>query len=671
MKNTSAGLELKSVASQLKPRSAVKESTTFEEFADKSREIERAQDVMKYGGSGSGKKFLYGATSALLGEEKAGRIAQKYGNRGEQEEAFQTLYGNQKQQAQSASGATAAATQTNKNISNMGKSISNKIERIVKSEVSQAVKQILSEMPDVSQIKEIVERIEKRISPRDVTIGKGENAQTYRFDPLAPAGKQVTEVQESGLAGGIASKEGGGRSDYERVTSKAAFFANQDLISRGTVQEQQRTNPQTTQKIEKQKAGDIVKEIKEELIKSKLLLMMTPEDYQTKVAGQGGVAQQQQAKEEKNVPKNFEEYLKLTQETEKAQDIMRFGGSGSMRKFMYGARSAIFGDERAKQISRDKGNREEQEQAFQFLTGRRSEETAPAVQTLSVQPQTQQSAPADVVARETQEMQQAESTEFDREYKQDTQKTLDDMLLKLEEISKKLDENSGGGLLGGIGGGGALRLLASAARLAGPALGVAAAGYAGYKVGEFINEQTGASEAIADVLTNDKSEEEVAAEDKKVNSSAIDKLNMKLKGTGYTALGAGKYRGPEGKVYSKPELPPQIIQKLDGPGAQVQQSVTPTPPPVIPPPQVVPREIPTQQVGQLSQENDSLRSERTQPQVVVAPLPQPTITAPPVDNTPAKQETVMIQVRNVEPTISTYVASIFDHPVTHPGIYKM
>jgi len=87
----------------------------------------------------------------------------------------------------------------------------------------------------VSKLEKIEQRVEylnTRLSPRVLMIGKGKNAQSVRFDPLAPQGKQVTYLTSGGKAGAFASKKGGITSDYEIATTK---------IARGTVTEPVKT----------------------------------------------------------------------------------------------------------------------------------------------------------------------------------------------------------------------------------------------------------------------------------------------------------------------------------------------------------------------------------------------------------------------------------------------
>ena len=46
---------------------------------------------MRYGGTGIGRALLHGATSAFVGKKNATRIANKFGNRAQQDDAVRTV----------------------------------------------------------------------------------------------------------------------------------------------------------------------------------------------------------------------------------------------------------------------------------------------------------------------------------------------------------------------------------------------------------------------------------------------------------------------------------------------------------------------------------------------------------------------------------------------------
>jgi hypothetical protein len=706
MRKTSAGIGLKNISSQLnanpgvRPAAAAKGSESFEEFSSRLNQIEKAQDVMRYGGTGGGRKLLFGATSSIVGEKNAEKIARKFGNKKLQEEAFQTLYGDRGDKNQSGGDDTAAALQQqsekiNKKLESTKKSINNKTERVVKAELKKVIDQVKEALKDIPEIKETIDRIEKRISPRDMTVGKGQNAQTFRFDPLAPEGKQVTEVQESGLAGGIASKEGGGNSDYQKALSKAAFLGNQDLVAKKEQQDARKLNDnleltskpsgQKLDKIDEATAKGLVEQIKKELQDEGLLLIASKKEP-TGGAPQGGGDQQ-----DPNRPKNFEEYSKRKDEIEKAQDVMRYGSKSKFKKILFGATKMVVGEKNSLKIARKFGDKDQQEAAFQTLNGGANPKTSEASaqgdnsNKSEVTPNNDTSGQqlAEQGAAQAAAAQSAESSGEDRQM----------MIGKLDEILKKLEEMQDGkggllkALLGGLMGsllGGIGKLLGPLLRLAGPIAAVAGAGAAGYAVGKGIDAGTEAltgraasdwaASGVGAVTGQNAAGNAAAKAGESTFAQRAATTNSKLKGTGYELVAPGKYKGPAGKVVSKNELPAEVQQKIK-PGAYPDaQGVVRG---------KIERPAPTpnrqeQQVAPLSSENASLKEDKPAQVSVVNTQPQgelPKMMKAGFDAVLGKlnksTEPEYILVRNDETSVSTYVASIFDHPVVHPGIYKM
>lgn len=693
MRKSSAGIGLKNISSQLntnpgvRPAAAAKGSESFEEFSSRLDQIEKAQDVMRYGGTSGGRKLLFGATSSIVGEKNAEKIARKFGNKKLQEEAFQTLYGNQGDKNQSGNSDAAALQQQsekiNKKLESTKKSINNKTERVVKAEIKKVIDQVKEALKDIPELQETIDRIEKRLSPRDLTVGKGENAQTFRFDPLAPEGKQVTEVQESGLAGGIASKEGA-NSDYQKVLSKAAFLGNQDLVAKKEQQDARKINDnleltskpsgQTLDKIDEATAKGLVDQIKKELQDEGLLLIATKKDS----SGGGGSPQAGGDQQDPNRPKNFEEYSKRKDEIEKAQDVMRYGSKSKFKKLLFGATKMFVGEKNSLKIARKFGDKDQQEAAFQTLNGGnpKTSEVTPNNDTSGQQ----------LAERGAAQAAAAQSTEASGEDRKMMIDKLDKILEKLEDM----EDGKGGllkGLLGGLMGsllGGIGKMLGPLLRLAGPLAAIAGAGAAGYLVGKGIDAGTEAltGRAASDwaasgvgAVTGQNAEGNAAAkagESTFAQSAAI--TNNKLKGTGYELVAPGKYKGPDGTVVSKNELPMEVQQKIK-PGAYPDaQGVVRG---------KIERPAPTpnkqeQQVAPLSSENAALKEDKPAQVSVVNAQPQgelPNMMKAGFDAVLGKlnksTEPEYIQVRNDEQSVSTYVASIFDHPVVHPGIYKM
>ena len=360
MATTSAGLGLEEISSKLNTDGRKKRTPkTIEE----AQQMEESENILRYGGSGKGRKFLYGIASAIVGEDNAKKVAKKYGNREEQEKAFENIYGKEKK--------VSKKTKTT--------------ERIPTSELKEYLEEFKKSLDDISEIKDIVERIEKRISPRDVTIGKGVQAQTYRFDPLAPLEKQVTEVNETGLAGSFAGKK-----ETAAVLSKAAYFGNKDLVAKKEQEDLRKgitpesTEPKETQtkktkkverkanvkptveKVQPVQIKEIIKEIKQQFKITNKLIVDTAKKNKT---GTVNTQPKSQRTNELGKPKfnTFEEYEEYQNKLEEAKDTVKFGGTGFGKKFIYGFRQQLLGDKYAQRKARENANKEQREEALRLL----------------------------------------------------------------------------------------------------------------------------------------------------------------------------------------------------------------------------------------------------------------------------------------------------------------
>jgi hypothetical protein len=89
------------------------------------------------------------------------------------------------------------------------------------------VVQKLASADQPTDIKQTLEQINARLAPR--TFNLGEQGQ-FQYDPLAPAGKQVTKLSRTGKASVGATKK-----DIEVVLKKAAYIFNQEIENRNTV----------------------------------------------------------------------------------------------------------------------------------------------------------------------------------------------------------------------------------------------------------------------------------------------------------------------------------------------------------------------------------------------------------------------------------------------------
>ena len=63
-----------------------------------------------------------------------------------------------------------------------------------------------------------------RISVKDVSYGEGDDAKSFKYDPLGPQGKQVRQITKSGKVGGFASK-----GDSNRALTAAAYLGSSNV----------------------------------------------------------------------------------------------------------------------------------------------------------------------------------------------------------------------------------------------------------------------------------------------------------------------------------------------------------------------------------------------------------------------------------------------------------
>lgn len=63
----------------------------FDEYSKQEKEKDTARKVLRYGGTGIGRALLHGAASAFVGKKNATKIANKFGNRAQQDAAVKTV----------------------------------------------------------------------------------------------------------------------------------------------------------------------------------------------------------------------------------------------------------------------------------------------------------------------------------------------------------------------------------------------------------------------------------------------------------------------------------------------------------------------------------------------------------------------------------------------------
>jgi hypothetical protein len=580
------------------------------------------QATLKYGG-GAGRAFLYGFTKGLVGESAASSIADRFRNKDKTERAFSQLTQSSPQQTRVPEQITPDNTE-NKLL----------LERI---------------SAKIDEVAFKVERIDGRLSPRNLTVGKGESQQTFRYDPLAPEGKKVTAVTMSGKSGRFASKK-----ESASVLSKAAYLSNE-------LQEEP-----TAEKVTTETAKKVVEEIKKEIA--------TP----------------------KSKPLTYSDVLADEKRDRKAENTLRYGGKNPGRAFLYGFTKGLIGESAADTIAQRFRNKKQTEEAYQQLTGPAIVDTVPSVSVPDINPTPTaptQTATQAGAADEKQQFIQAEKVEAEEEFRQEIMKKLDEILEKINAIEcdgggglgiggVRLPGGLGGGRRGNRGGGrggrpsrgpktptpskpdggggrtptpskpdggggkGVGRVLGGLGRIAGKVAAPLAIGITAYDAYQGFNADPNAP--LGDKLSN-------------AGSSALSGLTFGLLGSDAEEIAAEAATRPQPQPDQGPKLPPGM--KPESPEAEKFYEDY-----------YSPKGGPVDQLMQQQNELDkNVQENLTQAQMPMAPtvINNTTQVPMPVPKSSGGSGLTAIQIRNTEPSVATYTASIFDHPVTHPGIYKM
>ena len=648
-----SGLSLRSIRSDLKG------SPTYENFLSSRKQEIKAQSTLKYGG-GFGRKVLYGMTKSVTGEQVADQIAQMFRDKGKTEEAYQTLKGEDRKET----------------------SITPKIEKL-SSSIEDTKTSIESVNETATEILKIVGDISKKLSPKDITVGKGEAQQTFRYDPLAPEGKKVTVVTGSGKAGRFASKK-----EAASVLSKAAYLGNLT----------QTPTPSTVERLPR--SPRLVREAMQQA-----MVPMQPRSMQRQI----------------REPETYEELLGARKNLSKAEKTLRYGGSGLGRRALFGITKGLVGERAALKIATLGRNKAQTEQAYQTVLNRGMD----AQPNLS---RTQVSAKAGMEGRTKSELEE-ENTEWK-----------EDVIKRLERIERKIDNLDGGmlgGLLGGIGGGlgrifgrnkpkpGGSRPKPGGGRptgggkppgapksrlpkIPGAVKGIGAGAIIGFgadMAADYLGRDTTAG-AGADVLGETATYASTGA----LIGSVIPGVGTAIGGAigGAVGLGKGLYENREVLFGSdeEEELPPlrgreipvdasnpnlnketeaevQALEEQFKPLTEDEQmmrlGIQPSKTGKVEAEKIETKELKvedmnlqrlTQTTGdyEKSVEENAVQTQTPQQPVIINNSSPPPPMPPP---SKSGEGSGTIQIRNTEPSVATYNASIFDHPVTHPGIYKM
>ena len=275
---TPTGMSLNDIAIEIMKSDP---TISFENAQKKAGEYLEAKTTLRTGHKGKVKKAILDASlSAIFGTHIGGKLSGL--------KVFQN-----KKQVKEAAGIVSDFERgmENKDKRDSGsKEEINSLKKVIEDEFKKVNNNIQEVSDKTDESASDIKEIKERLSVKDITIGKDKEAQTYKFDPLAPEGKQV---REAGGGARFATKVGGATSAYSQVLNKAAMLGTQKP------EELTESKEQTATRIPN---GNVQKEILTEIKKIKEdLSKIEKHEEETKKATQiGGVDDaQQEAKEAK------------------------------------------------------------------------------------------------------------------------------------------------------------------------------------------------------------------------------------------------------------------------------------------------------------------------------------------------------------------------------------
>lgn len=592
---------------------------TVEQSDEKTANYQKAQETKLTGTKGLKGAIRGGLLSAVFGEKKGLEISRKFGDKSDVEEANKII----------------------KEVEDLFEKKSSEKEDSTKKEkkqdsIKEKINEVLSfqknSMDKLITIEEKVSFIHDRVSPKDIDVGKGKEKQTYRYDPLAPQGREVMKVTKSGNVSTYASKEGGVLSDYEKVMSKASRLGTKALTEQKQSADKRKSEkvPQMEAISEEAKKTDSERvptdSLEEEVKDLQLRIDRLLEGQEKMVAVQTAATNAEQLKAsaaaeeaeedsfEKGMLKKVDESLiilkELKENIDKLVEKMGDGGSGGSGGSSFGRNFLKKGGNILRKVGRG---------------------------ALSV----------------------------------------------------------GRGVLGGATNLGAAVGSGGAAAIAGQALAVGAAGYAGYKAGQWIDKKTGASTKIGEGLFNVFHDEydpnsqtpEQKAKFDKLKKARLEREAVQAKMTTPDAVTTATAPNPSsvGEEYitvgGERAISGQPLSKKQMAAIDLAKSMDPENYDNYSP------EIKAQYEKQKSEEI-RLSPKSTQMETATKGI-QPSTTDSEFNDESTQAATVTptiinnynappqipplpdMNTSNKETSVSSYLASIFDHPVTHPGLYSM
>jgi tetrahydromethanopterin S-methyltransferase subunit B len=638
MKKTKTGLGLKAVGNKLtqtKGKLGGKGDKkvvagSYEEYSKKQNSERESYDTLKYGGKGTARKFLHGFTAGVVGEKNASSLSERFGNKNEQEEAYQNLRGKSTDMGKTTPVSGVADTKT---------------EKIVKTGTSK----ILGE----------VDSVDSKVEKIGASVQKIETSMAVAQDPDAPLSDKNDPLYKE-FAAFLKKRGGKGVDIEERMKTSWGSTEEERMKNLLSGKKYERKESPTLEKLPVQPNQEptVDKLNKDEVVPA------------TEVAKEGLDRPRRQKSGrrsrysyEDDTPKTYADYSKKRKKEQEAEETLRYGGKGAGRKFLYGFTAGLIGEKNASSIAEKHGNKQQQEEAYQTLKPK------------------DRGASAGIGDQAKAEEARKEDDKKEQDAKEEKKK--EELKKELDGIKETVEKSSRDGLgkiMGFIGTAikGLMAVvgpaLAALSEMLLPIIAVVGAGIAGYKIAKALGADK-AGAAIASgfgKLTGQDAEANKAAHGNEISHEEMTKRqNAKLEGTGYTWAGPGKFKDKDGNIVSNDKLPKDVQEKIAGKDFQSQDAA------------LTRKEYANSQKGTTQVQSKAKEDAVSQPSAENKQLSDSrnknTTT---VVNVPAKQQAPnviqsnkdsggIIIIRNTEPSVATYVASIFDHPVVHPGIYKM
>jgi hypothetical protein len=213
--------------------------------------------------------------------------------------------------------------------------------------------------------------------------------------------------------------------------------------------------------------------------------------------------------------------------------------------------------------------------------------------------------------------------------------------------------------------------------VAAPILAVAAAAYAGYKIGQWLEKKFNLGSHIADFvgkLTGQNAEAERATKSTTFEENSHN-TNKALEGSGYKLVSPGTYEGPNKEKVKAADLPPEIKMKIEsahGNKGTINRNAPAVPPATegvvptdVPSPTVAPTVTPSvaNKIEATSSENEQLKQEASAPVINQVIKNDNRIINRTMQSGGGDGGVGVINVRNSEPSAAGYIGQLFNHPV--------